>query len=131
MLSSGSFLVSPFSNRVFSSSITSPSFSAAALALASSPATSAAMMTSLPSSSLMRFATIFRLSSGFHSPLGLPMWEQRMTFALWSTRYLMVGMAATIRLSEVMTPFLVGTLKSQRHRTRLPATSMSSMDFLL
>ena len=54
-----------------------------------------------------------------------------MTFALWSTRYLMVGMAATIRLSEVMTPFLVGTLKSQRHRTRLPDTSMSSMVFLL
>ena len=32
---------------------------------------------------------------------------------------------------EVILPSLVGTLKSQRHRTRLPATSMSSIDFLL
>ena len=61
----------------------------------------------------------------------LPIWEHRMTLAPLSTRYLMVGRAATIRLSEVILPPLVGTLKSQRHSTRLPATSISTMDFLL
>lgn len=54
-----------------------------------------------------------------------------MTAALWSSRYLMVGRAATMRLSEVMTPSFSGTLKSQRTSTFLPFTSMSSTDFLL
>ena len=57
--------------------------------------------------------------------------EQRITRAPCLMRYSIVGRAATIRLSLVILPSLVGTLKSQRHRTRLPDTSMSSMDFLL
>ena len=57
---------------------------AAALAWASGPTTSSAMMTGLSSSWLRRTATGFRLSSGFTSPLGLPMWEQAITAAPWS-----------------------------------------------
>ena len=63
MARSGSFLVSPFSKRVFSSSMISPGFRAAALAWASGPTTSSAMMTGLPSSSLRRLATGARDSS--------------------------------------------------------------------
>ena len=59
---------------------------AAALALASSPTMSLAKMTSCPSSSLRRSATGARLSLLFHSPLGLPRWEQAMTAAFFSSR---------------------------------------------
>ena len=69
--SSGSFLVSPFSKRVFSSSMTSPSLRAAASACALSPTTSLAILTGWPSSSDRRSATTCRLSSGFHFALGL------------------------------------------------------------
>ena len=124
-------MVSPASKRTFSSRSSSPGFSAAALAFASPPTTSLAIATGLPSSSLRRAATGARENSGFTSPFGRPRWEQRMTAALWSSRYLMVGRAATMRLSEVMTPSLSGTLKSQRTSTFLPFTSMSSTDFLL
>ena len=54
-----------------------------------------------------------------------------MTRAPCFTRYWIVGSAATMRLSLVILPSLVGTLKSQRQSTRLPATSISSTDFLL
>ena len=130
----GSFLVSPGSKRVFSSSMIWPGWRAAALALASGPTTSSAMMTGLPSSWLRRTATGFKLSSGFTSPLGLPMWEQAITAALLSSRYWMVGRAARMRLSSVMTPLpslAMGTLKSQRSRTFLPFTSTSVTVFLL
>ena len=130
----GSFLVSPGSNLVFSSSRISPGFRAAALARASGPTTSSAMMTGLPSSSLRRAATGFRDSSGLTSPLGLPMWEQATTAAFCSSRYWMVGRAARMRLSSVMTPLpslAMGTLKSHRSSTFLPATSMSRTVFLL
>ena len=92
------------------------------------------MMTGLPSSWLRRAATGFKLSSGFTSPLGLPMWEQAITAALLSSRYWMVGRAARMRLSPVMTPLpslAMGTLKSQRSRTFLPFTSTSFTVFLL
>ena len=70
LASSGSFLVSPFSKRVFSSSRIWPGWRAAALAMASGPTTSWAMMTSWPSSSLSRLATGARESLArdfFHS----------------------------------------------------------------
>ena len=107
MASSGSFLVSPGSKRVFSSSMISPGLRAAALALASGPTTSPAMITGLPSSSLRRTDTGFRDSSGFTSPLGLPRWEQAITAAPWSSRYWMVGRAARMRLSSVMAPVVL------------------------
>ena len=129
----GSFFSSRGSKRRFSSSRISPPFRAAALALASSPTISLAKMTSRPSSSLRRFATGARLSFSFHSPLGLPRWEQAITAAPLSSRYRMVGSAATMRLSLVISPVALscGTLKSQRSRIFLPATSTSMMVFLL
>ena len=158
LASSGSFLVSPFSKRVFWRSMIWPGCSAAALALASGPTTSPARMTSLPSSSLRRLATgsMHRASRVFShfsrvreagslpfsacflahfSKLGsgLPRWEQAMTAAPWSSRYWMVGRAARMRLSSVIAPVVLswGTLKSQRRRTFLPLTSMSFTVFLL
>ena len=65
---------------------------------------------------------------------GLPMWEQAITAAPWSSRYWMVGKAARMRLSSVMTPLpslAIGTLKSQRSSTFLPLTSTSLTVFLL
>ena len=53
-----------------------------------------------------------------------------MTLAPLPIKYWMVGRAATIRVSSVMTPFFSGTLKSHRTSTRLPATSKSSTVFL-
>ena len=41
-----------------------------------------------------------------------------------------VGKAARIRVSSFTAPFLIGTLKSTRTRTRLPFTSMSRIVFL-
>ncbi|CUQ01467.1 Uncharacterised protein [Flavonifractor plautii] len=133
LASSGSFLVSPFSKRVFSSSRIWPGFRTAALAVASGPTTSAAMMTSRPNSSLRRLATGARLNLGSGPSLGLPRWEQAITAAFCSSRYWMVGRAATMRLSSVMAPVALswGTLKSQRSRTFLPATSISFTVFLL
>ena len=55
-----------------------------------------------------------------------------MTAAPFSSRYRMVGSAATMRLSLVMAPVSLswGTLKSQRSRTFLPLTSTSRTVFL-
>ena len=55
-----------------------------------------------------------------------------MTAAPFSSRYRMVGSAATMRLSLVMAPVSLswGTLKSQRSRTFLPRTSTSRTVFL-
>ena len=57
--------------------------------------------------------------------------KELVTFAPLSRRYLMVGSAPTILLSEVITPSFIGTLKSQRTSTVLPATATSSIVFLL
>ena len=132
LANSGSFLVSPGSKRVFSSSRICPGCRAAALVWASGPTTSWAKITSRPSSSLRRFATGARLSLGSGPFLGLPRWEQAMTAAPFSSRYWMVGSAATMRLSLVMAPVSLswGTLKSQRSRAFLPRTSTSRTVFL-
>lgn len=109
-----------------------PSCSFAARALALSPITSSAMGTSMPRSSDRRFATGFKEYFILNSPLGRPRCEHRISFAPWPSRYLIVGSDSTIRLSSVMLPSPSrGTLKSQRARTFLPFTSISSIDFLL
>ena len=82
----GSFFSSPGSKRRFSKSMIWPGFRAAALALASSPTTSAAKITWRPSSSLSRLATGARVRAGLTSPLGLPRWEQAITAAPLSSR---------------------------------------------
>ena len=53
---------------------------------------------------------------------GLPRWEQAMTAAPCSSRYLIVGIAALMRLSLVISPVSLfwGTLKSQRSSTFCP-----------
>src|SRR5664279_5050198 len=48
-----------------------------------------------------------------------------MTIAPWDSSDLIVGNAATIRLSSVILPSSSGTLKSTRTKTRLPAASRS------
>src|ERR1700690_2058930 len=48
-----------------------------------------------------------------------------MTIAPWESSDLIVGSAATIRLSSVILPSSSGTLKSTRTKTRLPAASRS------
>ena len=105
---------------------------AATAFFAFSPTTlsSAANTTSLPRCSDSLLATGARLSSGLGSPFGLPRCEQRMTLPPSAMSFLMVGRAATIRFSSVISPFLSGTLKSQRTRTRLPFTLRSSTVFL-
>ena len=108
----------------------SPSLSAAAFAFASSPITSVAIATGQPISSLILSATGAREYFILNSPFGLPMWLQRIIFAPFSLRYLTVLSASRIRLSSVITPSLIGTLKSQRTIHLLPLTLISSTVFL-
>ena len=134
LLEKGSrFLVSSLRKRVFCSSTTSPSFIAATAALAFSPTTvsSSAKTTGCPSSSERRTAQGARLNLASGPFFGLPRWLHRITLPPSATSFLMVGRAATMRLSLVMTPSFMGTLKSTRTSTRLPFTSMSSIVFLL
>ena len=49
-----------------------------------------------------------------------------MTVAPLSSRYVIVGSDARIRVSSVIAPFLIGTLKSTRTKARRPLTSRSS-----
>ena len=94
--------------------------------------TSSASFTSKPSFSERRLATGAREYFMLNSPFGRPRWEHRITAAPLSSRYLMVGSAALMRVSSVM--FLSassGTLKSQRTSTFLPLTWTSSMVILL
>ena len=76
-------------------------------------------------------ATGRRLMSGTRFPSGRPRCDIRMTFALFSRRYLMVGSDSLSRLSLSTLPSLSGTLKSTRTMTRLPATARSSTNSFL
>src|SRR3954454_21014673 len=51
-----------------------------------------------------------------------------MTFAPRSRRSWIVGRAARMRVSSIMTPRSIGTLKSTRTSTRFPLTSASRTD---
>ena len=60
------------------------------------------------------------------------MWDIKMTcLAPFSMHCLMEGMAPSIRWVLVIWPSFMGTLKSTRMRTRLPATETFFSDFLL
>ena len=102
----------------------------AAFAFSPTTASSPAKVTGLPRSSASRTATGARLNFSSGPFLGLPRWLHRITLPPFSISFLMVGSAATMRLSLVMTPSFMGTLKSQRTSTRLPRTSSSSTVFL-
>ena len=83
-----------------------------------------------PSSSCNLLATGANDKSELNSPLGLPKCAPITSDAPRSSRYFMVGSDARIRPSSVMTPFLIGTFKSQRRKTRLPATSSEASEFI-
>ena len=127
------FFVSSFLKRVFWRRTTSPSFISATAFLAFSPTTSSSLAktTSWPRSSESLTAT--GASENFSSGpfFGLPRCEQRITLPPSAISFLIVGRAAVILLSFVITPSLSGTLKSQRTSTFLPFTLMSSTDTLL
>ena len=59
-------------------------------------------------------------------PLGRPRWEVSSRRAPCSRSHSIVGSAARMRVSSVISPSCSGTLKSTRTRTRLPSTSRSS-----
>ena len=122
------FLVSSLRKRVFWSSTTSPSFIAATAAFAFSPTTvsSSANTTGLPRYSDRRSATGARENFASGPFFGLPRWLHRITLPPSAISFLMVGSAATMRLSLVILPSFIGTLKSQRTSTFLPETLMSS-----
>ena len=129
---SSPFFVSSALKRVFSRRITSPSFIASTAALALSPTTvsSAANLTSCPRSSESLLATGAK-EKALSGPFGLPRCEQRITLPPSAINFLIVGRAATRRVSSVILSPSNGTLKSHLHNTLLPLTLMSSTDFLL
>ena len=98
---------------------------------ASSAFSVAAACSSAGIASIFFFSFLSSFTTSLKMLCGRPICEQRMTFAPWSARYLTVGSAPTMRFVSVISPSFIGTLKSQRTRTRLPETSMSSTVFLL
>ena len=90
--------------------------------------------TSLPNNSANLGATTAKLFLALSSSvLTLPKCENKtIAFGDCSNKYLIVGNAATIRLSLVISPvsLLLGTLKSTRTKTVFPATSISLIVFL-
>ena len=102
---SGSFFSSSLWKRRFSRSSISPSLSSPAIFSVSLPMQSGAKLILTPgSSSLSLSATGARENSILRSPLGLPRWEQSMTFAPCSSKYFTVGSAAVMRLSSATFP---------------------------
>ena len=104
------------------------------LSFLSAFARSSALTASLSSSgsaSTFFFSFLVRPKPSVRILWGLPICEQRTTRAPLLSKYLIVGSASTILLSLVITPSLRGTLKSHLTRTLLPATSTSSIVFLL
>src|SRR5665811_1579639 len=105
---------SPGLRRLMASSVPGPR---------ASPVTEIGILSSCES----RSATGRRRMLSWTLPSGRPRWLARMTMAPWARRALIVGRAATIRLSSVILPSARGTLKSTRTNTRLPAASRSRM----
>src|SRR5688572_27439008 len=77
------------------------------------------------SSALSRAATGRSRADSTTLPLGRPRWLIRTTLAPPSSRWRIVGTAARTRESSLTLPSSMGTLKSTRTRTRLPAGSKS------
>src|SRR5215471_12384306 len=55
-------------------------------------------------------------------PFGRPRWVAATTWAPWPTSHSIVGRAARMRRSSVISPSRSGTLKSARSRTRRPSS---------
>ena len=115
----GSFFFSPLKKRMFSSSTTSPGAALAA-------SRSAASFTGRPSRPERWAATGARENFSSTTPsVGRPRCESRITPAPLSSAMRMPGRAARMRLSLVMRPSFMGTLRSWRMTTVLPLHSMS------
>ena len=109
----------------------SPSFKFAALDVASSPITSFAIITSLSNNLDNSFATGFNENSGFTSPFGLPKCDVNIILQFCSSKYFIVGSAATILvLSVIFCSLSINTLKSHLTNTFFPFKSMSFTVFL-
>ena len=119
---------------MFSSSITWPGWSAAAMAWAWGPTMSSARGTGRLRNSSSRAATGFKLRAGTTLPLGRPRCEHKITAAPFSSKNRMVGSAPMMRFSSVIlvpVSLSMGTLKSTRTSTFLPCTFTSSMVFFI
>ena len=122
----GSFFSSPLWKRVFSSSSTSPFFILAIASAAVLPMQSVAKATGRLMMSATAAATGLSELASSGPPLGRPKCASRMTLPPLSAISVMVGATRSMRVASVTRPFSVGTLRSTRNSTRLPATSASS-----
>src|SRR4051794_19472542 len=104
----------------------SPFFSSVASSRALSPTVSSAKSTGRPSSWARRSATGRSEYCGSGAPLGRPRCAVTMTWAPWSSSRVSTGSVARMRPSSVTFPSLIGTLRSDRTRTRRPLTPVRS-----
>ena len=121
------FFSSSLWKRRFSSSSTSPAFSAFTAASASGPMQSSAKATGLPIAVLSGSTSGLSDISGTRLPSGRPKWLSTMTLAPFSASSLSVGAARSMRVASVTLPFFIGTLRSTRTSTRLPWTRSESI----
>ena len=128
-----SFLPSTSSKRVFSNIKISPSFNPLTASSNSAPRVSATNFTSLPNNSDNLTATGAKLFEALSaSSLTRPKCEKATTLAPWFKAYSIVGNAAVIRLSFVISPSFKGTLKSTRIKTVFPCKLPKSLiDFFM
>ena len=129
------FLVSSALNLVFSNKTTSPSFrfKTSFLTFSSTTISLCKNLTSLFKRVDNSLATGSKENSFLASPFGLPKWDNKITFALFSIKYFIVGKAATILALSVIFPisvFDMGTLKSTLTITLFELTSKSVITFL-
>ena len=117
---SRSFDASPFSNRTFSIKTATPGCTSRCRRQ------SEIKSTWMPSIALSSFATGRRLNLASKvSSSGRPRCDMMMTAAFSRIQCSIVGIAARIRALLVTDPSLIGTLRSSRIRTRLPAREKS------
>src|SRR4051794_15702174 len=126
----GSFLVSPDSQRVFSSTRISPGSRRAAPRRTSGPITCGAWWTRAPIRSPSRSDTGASDVAG-SAPFGRPRCEQATMRAPASRRCSIAGRAARMRASSVTWPFFRGTLKSTRRTTGMPRSTFRSRSVFL
>ena len=128
---SGSFFSSPLTNLKFSRRASSPPLRSLTSSITFSSTTSfdGINLRSFFKSSDALLATGARENSSLYSPLGLPKWLMRTTFAPFSSKYSIVGIAFTILSSPVTLPSFIGTLKSTLTRAVLSLKSKSLIVF--
>src|SRR5260370_748790 len=126
-MKAASFFSSSLWKRRFSSSNTSPGFSARTASSASGPMQSSAKATGLPSAFDSGSTKGLSDISGTRLPSGRPKWLSTITLAPLAASSARVGTARSMRVASVTCPFFIGTLRSTRTSTRLPDTSMESI----